>query len=580
MAISGKKQVVAAGYRKDVAKYKVGRPYKLDAEQFKKLMAVYYYEMEEHSFYVREEDAIAKNGFFFTDFQRKIAESILRAVFMREQTTIGISLTRQIGKTTIVTAVISFCYKHFFLAFGEPFKVVIIAPEKGSASEVFNRVCRYILVDNPEMYVDQASYKETLRGDTVQLFGIHEDSKGSTIEGRTFNLVLRDEAHMGDDEKFSDQVIPTTLRTQGSVVWIGNGALRDCEYRKVLLRGNTEIMDKEGRIMGYNRVFRYTYNTLKPYMQSLADKNIPSAIGWIQGIEKYIQENGGIDSFHVRKNVFCEFILNYSNFLTEETLLRCSKSINIPDSGGLDVVKRDLYLSIDFGHSGDKTVATFLNNKREIEDWFIAKDENEIMTLQEQCERIRDHSDELGFTQRLLAIGGDSTGLGIGAIELLEAEFGTDIVSCTFTSKWKHENYLQMRDLFMTQNDNDRIWFDGTHPESRRFIKEMTEMEISPLKNGYLSFHAPSRAGYYDDMVASLAIAVFLLVNEYNMYNELKTLKSRFRKNNNEQEINKEAVDRANDLRKQFMAGSTKDVSLNSSKKKSGDLAYAPSLAR
>lgn len=556
MGVSSNKQKLASKYRKDAARYKEGRPYALNEDQFKGLLEVFYYEMEGHGFFTRIEDAIAKNGYFFADFQRQISEAMLKAVFMRQSTTIGISLTRQIGKTTIVTAVASFCYKHFFKAFGESFRLCIIAPEKGTASEVFNRVCRYIIAENPELYVDQATYKETLRGDTIQLFGIHEDSKGSTIEGRTFHLVIRDEAHLGDDEKFSDQVVPTTIATQGTLVWIGNGSLGDCDYRKVLKRGNIEIKDKEGMVMGYNRVFRFTYHSLHPYMKKLAmEHKLNSALAWLQGVEKYIYENGGPESFFVRKNVFCEFILNFSNFLDEETIMRCQR--DIPLMSLRSNPERDLYLSLDFGHSGDKTVATFLNIRREIEGWFVAKEENEIMTLQDQCIRVRDYADEMGYTQRLLAIGGDSTGLGIGAVEFLEIEFETAIVPCNFNYKWKHENYLQMRDLFMTDRDEDRIWFDPASPNAGKFIKEMTEMEITPLKNGYLSFHAPNRSGYYDDFCASLAIAVYLLVNEYNMYNSLTSAKKRLRSGRSEEAVSRSARERANDLRANFMSRGT-----------------------
>lgn len=517
-------------YRKNAAKSRKGKLYKLDEEKFKKVLAQFYIEAEKSGFYTVFEDAIEENGYFFTDHQRVIAVDILKAVFMKISTTINISITRQFGKTELVTLVISFCYDYFFKIFGEPFKCCIIAPEKGTASEVFNRAANYILAKDLDMATNTKSEKRTNRGDVVQLFGIYEDAKGGTVEGRTFNLVVRDEAHLGDDVKFADQVEPTAMRTGGSIVMIGNGAERNCTFRTNVMRGNCDILSEDARpinrrtgerigedtrrVVGKNIVHRYTYNTLRDYMEKLAQRGLESSRAWINGTEKYIAEKGGRDSIMVRKNILCQFMVNLGNFLSMDQLERCRRrTARLPA-----MREKDLYLGVDFATKGDRSVAAFVNKDRQIEDWVILKDANEIKSLTSQLRILYDYCDEKGIFERLAGIGGDSTGMGIGAIEIMEGIFGCEIVPYNFSQRKKHEWYTDLKDLMMTLNKEDRLHYDPLHEHAPIFEKEMTELEVTASKNGILSFSAPEKHGCYDDFVAATAIANSMRARNLSLY--------------------------------------------------------------
>ena len=500
-------------YRERAMSARADRPYKLNETQFKSLLQIFYVEAEKHGFYTRLGDALERGAFFFTEHQRSIAEAMLLHVFTKTPATINVSITRQFGKTELVTMVVAFCYDHFYKAFGEPFKCCIIAPEKGTASEVFNRVTSYILANDTELLVDKNNEKETLRGDVVRLFGIYKDSRGGTIEGRTHNLVIRDEAHLGDDEKFSDQVEPTTIRTDGSIVFIGNAGFGSCTFRENIKRGTCDILDADGKKVGKNIVFRYTYKTLMPYMKNLSDKGLHSAGAWIRGVEKYVSDRGGMESYFVMKNIFCEWIVSFGNFVTQEHLNNCKRK-----SPRLPSISRDLYLGIDFAFSGDRTIATLLNKDRQIEDWVILKDANEQKTLKAQCQELYNYCEEKSIMDRLAAIGGDSTGMGLGAVEFLEQEFSCEIMNYTFSQRKKHEWYIGLRDLVTTTNESDRLYYDPSHKHAMLFEREMKELEVTVSKNGYLTFQAPKKQGHYDDMVASLAISVDMMAREINMY--------------------------------------------------------------
>lgn len=506
-----------------------------ETEVNEKILPKYYKHARNNGFTTNFNEAISENLMFFTPQQRKIAEAIIKSVFMKLGNTINISITRQFGKTEIVSQIIDFCYIEHYNFFHRPFSIAVIAPEQKTAKRVMNRISGYLQQRGHEYAVDNADIKQTVRGDRLCLFGIYEGSKYTTAEGETMDLIVRDEAHKGDDEAFSDQVAPMVTRTDGTIIFIGNGSIGACQFTENLKAGNRER----------NLVFRYTYNTLKPYMLGLAGKGLRSAGSWIAGQEKYIRENGGNDSWFVRKNVYCEEITNFQQFMTEAQILRC----------GIDMEKKmalyktyekmpKLYLAVDFGHSYDQTVATFLNDERVIENWFIPRKEGEVMTLRGQCELIREFSDEMGYTQRLASIGGDSTGLGIGAVEFLSIEFGCDIINFNFNAKSKHLWYLDLRDVLTSSYEEDLIKYDRNHPYAEMFIKQCINMEVTQLKNGFLAFHAKSGQGNFDDMLDSLVIGNNMRMERHGAYKNLKPkhkrIKSLFMDDKKRQKIDRE----------------------------------------
>ena len=205
---------------------------------------------------------------------------------------------------------------------------------------------------------------------------------------------------------------------------------------------------------------------------------------------------------------------NLGNFLSIEQLKECRRRApRLPI-----MLEMDLYLGIDFAYSGDRTIATFLNKDRQIEDWVILKNNNEVRTFKDQCKLLYNYCKERNLLSRLAAIGGDSTGLGIGAIEYMVDVFQCEILPYNFTQRKKHEWYTEMRDLMMTSNERDRIYYNPDHEYAPMFEKEMTEMEIIPTKSGFLSFQAPQRHGFYDDFPASLAIANNMRALNLNLY--------------------------------------------------------------
>ena len=264
----------------------VQRPQQLSEIQYAGMLVKFYKEAEESGFYCTKERAYKKKGYYFLEPQRRIAESILRSVFKRTRYEIYVSLTRQIGKTQIISLVTEFCFRHYQSVFGKPLAVAIVAPERGTAKEVFDRVKNYIIQNETDLMVDTNVEVKTLSGDTIRLYGIYQSATGGTIEGRTFDMTIRDEAHLGDDGKYADEVLPATNRTSGPNIMIGNAGFSDCMYYRGLMKGT----DASPKVHRY--VFRYTYKTLRPYMTSLAnDAQYPNhdAALFVKNTDRYIE---------------------------------------------------------------------------------------------------------------------------------------------------------------------------------------------------------------------------------------------------------------------------------------------------
>lgn len=514
MSISDAKRKAQKVYQYRSKQQRTSRP--LNSREFRLLLRKFYAFAAKHGFYRSIDESIEKRGFFIFQFQEEIGVAILRSLFQQRDIDLNISVLRQVGKTEFVSLTTAFAFERFYDVFFRPLEIAVIAPEKDTAGVVFRRITKYI---NPKVLIqggDTKKYKESVKGDTIQLFGIYDEYKGSTIEGRSFDMVIRDEAHLGNDRKFVDEVEPTMMSKRGPLVMIGNGGFKKCVFQEYINEGSKMDGDHETILV------RYTYKELKPYLQQLADKGIEAAKTRISKIERYIRKHGGLDSKEVLKNIYCKWMLEYSNAITHNQISQCYGEVAW-DGGGL-------YMGLDFATMHDRTIATIMDENRQIIDWFIIKDANVQMRAREQGSLLREYCDEAGYTPHILAIGFDATGVGSGGIvEILEDEFKADILPYVFSGKMKHEWYMKSIEMMATSYDEDRLSFNPNHPCAPMFEEEWTSLERTELpKQKYCGWAAPNRVGCYDDFVASLAICVDVITGELSNYKKLDSYSERW----------------------------------------------------
>lgn len=496
MAVKNAHRAANRQFRKESQKNKTEKP--LTHRQFLILLEKFYEFAERHGFYRSVSKAISENGFHIFSFQREIGESILESVFMQKSMDINISVMRQVGKTEFVSLTTAFIFDNFYKIFRRAIEIAVIAPEKDTAGVMFKRITKYINLERLMDGGDTKKYKQSFTDDTIQLFGIYDEYKGSTIEGRSFDMVIRDEAHLGNDKKFADEVEPTMLAKNGPLISIGNGGFKDCLFRGQILQGNIkdDVLDLEVRLI------RYTWTEIKPYFKQLADKGLKSCKTRNSNIEKYIKKHGGDEGMMVLKNIYCKWMTEYGNAVTEAQIVRC-RDKTIEWDG-----KSELYMGLDFAVVYDRTVATIMDDKKRVIDWIIVKDAREMKKAREQCEFLREVCDERGYTPKIYAIGFDATGVGSGGVsEFLEMEFQADLVPYMFSDKSKHEWYIKAIESIATEYEEDRMKYDPQHRYAKLFEKEWTTLERKHLeKKKYLSFNAPNREGHFDDFCASYAI--------------------------------------------------------------------------
>lgn len=498
----------------------------LSAARYYVLKKSFYEYCRKHGFYQTRRESIENNGKYIFQWQDEIADKILRSLFQKIKMDLSISILRQVGKTEMVGLCTAFCLEKYFKYFKEPLQVAIIAPEKDTAVVPFERINKFLdknlLIDGG----DTKKYKKTIRGDEIKLYGIYDEYKGSTIEGNTFHMIIRDEAHKGSDRKFIDEVLKTTISKLGVTIRIGNGGFRDCDYYQSIKRGNSKFTDKYG-IKRENALVKYTYAEAKPYFEKLHAEGLEAAQVRLSNIDDEIKKYG-LESIETRKNYFCEWILEFGNVVTMEQLEKCHTYEPLWNEKKPD----KLYLGLDFATWHDRTIATIMNERKEVVDWIIVKDNNERVEAREQCERMRDICDERGYTEHLIGIGFDATGVGSGGInEFLEDEFLCELIPYDFKIKSKHEWYSAAIESIATGYEEDRVKFSPVHPCAEQFQREWVELEQTEMETQkYKKFGAPRKRGCYDDFVASFAIVNDLIAQARGNYQGLTPIKNRYKK--------------------------------------------------
>jgi len=467
--------------------------------RFEEILEEFYVFAQRHGFYTTISDTKRNDGYFVFAWQHDIIRWVLQSVFRQESMDITISVLRQVGKTEIVALVVSFIFETFHREFGVPVAIAVFAPVKRTAGILFKRTTQYISRASISADNDSKEMKGSSRGDTIQLFGIYDETKGSTIEGNTFDMIIRDEAHLGNDRKFVDETEPTRFSKRAPLIRIGNGGGSDCDFYRAILKGNHYDHVYKFR----NVLVRYTYEEVKPYLMQLAEKGLDAASTRISAIESYIRQHGK-ESYEVQKNLYCRWMLEYGNVVLKEQVEKCYVPYTKMEK------ETNIFVGLDFATMYDRTVATLMDQQKNILDFIILKDKNVVMRIREQIEYMKKVCDDMGYTDKVVAIGFDSTGVGSGGVEeLLSDYFSCDLIPHRFTAASKMEWYKTAIESITTEYEQDRVKIPAMHPGTKIFLQEWTSLERQiNEETGNVTFNAPKSKKCFDDFVASYAVCL------------------------------------------------------------------------
>ena len=436
--------------------------------------------------------------FEFTDWQLEISREIFSRVFMRKRHTIILSICRQVGKTESVVYAVWFLCNIFNSIQKEPFRVCFTAPERGTGSEIFNRL-RILFDKCKEWYPQYFQFKEKTNdsitlynGTKVEVYGLFKgfakrEDKKTTREGRTFHLVVRDEMHIGEDLIYQDEIEPAMSTTGGVDIMIGNGGYRNCLARKKIDNGSN---DK-------NTIFMYDFDKMRIEAQKAYDKTGNELfMRWLDSQEQYIEDNG-FESDVVQKNLYCKWLVEFGNFISEDVLYSCRRDYDIkPDR--VDV-------GIDFGKSSDKTVVTLTDYDNNIIEWFTFRGPYTTQ-VQEIKEALSGY--DIG------RIYYDSTGSGDVVGEILRQELRLPTYGIVFNVKTKHN--MGTKGL-LAFTSNKKLTYPDNNKHTRLFEKEMRELlKEYRQESGLLNFKHPDRPDAHDDFPDSYFLSIWNIMRVRN----------------------------------------------------------------
>jgi len=519
-----------SGFRKEISD-----------DEFKIILGRFYKELESSGFFVSKEEAKKNKKYCIMNFQHTIIYWFLYGVFMQKRVWIYVTCARQLGKTQILSALCEFVNRYYFTFFGGAHNLAIVAPEKGTASELYNRIKTYIMSqsDAGELDTNSSDEVKTVRGDSVRCYSIYKSQMqgASTREGRTHQTIVRDESASGSDEIFLDEVVPTTNRTLGPIVMLGNGGYGDCLFRRRIENakdiGARDVMvDEQVLVLG-------GWDEVIEEIDELIEAGITSAATWKENTLSYVKTVGGWNSVYARKNVKCMWEFSDEEYVSQKDLDKC-------ESMRLEDMSTSFALGFDISYKGsDRSIATLVDNNKNVIAMKVIRDAGEgAVSIESQCGRMSKWIATFpsNIRERIVALGIDSTGVGFAAKEIIEKLLPYAIRKHEFTAHNKMDWYISLRDAITADVVASRIRFnrDGLLGFDPGFVEEcfneLISLTVTVSRSGLLLFGAPTTGrimgkALNDDYVASLAIALNTIGEESGFFNYVLNKKSELKSN-------------------------------------------------
>lgn len=310
-------------------------------------------------------------------YQKLFARRIIESVMLAEGDTITALFARQSGKTqTVADVAISLCVilpvlaREFpddmrLKAFSAGFWVGIFAPIMDQAGISFSRMRSVASSDEGEAILRDPEINIELttdRGDEIgfstgSVVRAKSASPDTQIEGKTYHLVLVDEAQKVLRSKVEKEIMPMLAATAGTMVKIGTawesrgGFHTDIQY-------NIENYARGGRRNHFE--FDYKMVIAEKREAHRRDGN-PFHLNYEKYVEKQIRRLGGIDNE--------EFKMNFRLLWADSRIIAIKTSVLLAGrdaSREMDILRlprdgRSLVAGLDVAKSNDSTVLTLMD---------------------------------------------------------------------------------------------------------------------------------------------------------------------------------------------------------------------------
>ena len=376
------------------------------------------------------------------------------------------------------------------------------APVDEQADNLFGRIQERITSTNAKLILSDPDISEKLvvrsraihlkNGSLVRKTTCHPKA---TIEGRTYHLILIDEAQGADKVVVDKKISPMGTATNASMVMTGTPAYeKGVFYDTIRVNKRNELNNK------LKNNFEYDWRIVSKYNQQYRKK-----------IEKE-RDRIGEDSNEFKLSYRLIWVLEKGMFTTSDRLDQ------LGDTSMQSFVyshwRTPIVAGIDVGRKQDRTVVTAVyvdwNNPdpygmyyHQVLNWL----DLESMDWEEQYFRIS----EFLSNYNVWKVGIDTGGLGDVVAQRMKVLMPhTDIVELGSSNTDQSERWKYLMQLL---EHGQVSWPAGAKIRQRkvyrRFRQEMEDLEVK-FKGPYVLAEAPHTANAHDDYPDSLAMACIL----------------------------------------------------------------------
>lgn len=451
-------------------------------------------------------------------YQRPVARRIFESVIIGDGARITALASRQSGKSTVLGAVLAVCmlmlprlakiYPNMrsLQKFRRGVWIGAFAPVEEQANIIFGKICDVFGTDACKAIMADPEIGEKVpkpRGGVLTLTACGSFARRTTchpkatIEGRTYHIIIIDEAQGGDNKTVNKSVVPMGTATRATYIYTGT-PWYTTNFFYTQIQKNKRIQVKRGRRRANH--FQWDWKEVAKY--------VPEYKLTVQDAMLSMGENS--DEFRMSYKI--EWLTAKGMFVTEDILN------DMCDVSQQELVRTwtssPVIAGIDCARIQDRTVVTVLAvdwNHPDTEGFYNMYVLNwldlEGLAWEQQYFKITEF---LG-NYHIFRCGVDTGGVGDVVIDRLRNLLPhVDFVDCKDSSLEQSERWKYLSQII----DRRKLsWPYGAKVRERRVIRRfMTEMADlrKEFRGPYMRVEAPREADSHDDYPDSLAIATWM----------------------------------------------------------------------
>lgn len=485
-------------------------------------------ELVDKIFLFCETYAYGDTGKHFFPYQAQFGKRIIRSLLENDGEEISALFSRQSGKSETVSIVSGGCAVLLpvlanmamfvtdkrLMSYKGGMLIGIFAPAMNQAQVCFNRVKQYMATDSAvEVFNDPDinAVFDTNNGVNVSIrlanlnvssiITCMTASENSNIEGRSYHLIIVDEAQDVSNYKYSKSISPMGAFYNATKIIIGTPTIQKGFFYAAIQRN---IADYESGERKRNH-FQYNYETVCKYN--------PNYLKYITGEKRRLGEDS--DEFQMSYNL--KWLLERGMFIDDkrlEALGETSMGRSIFDTQKVHVV------GIDCGKQHDSTVVTV----GEV-DW-----DNPVIVQKSEDANVPDYVIYSVYIKDWLELGGDNweeqyhqiisylasfniqrividaTGVGSPIADRLAASVSCEVIPYVFSTTSKSELYKNFDSLIKQKMFHYPANAEAQESrEYQRFQKQMLDL-IKEFKGQHMVCYHSDERDAHDDYPDSSAL--------------------------------------------------------------------------